>query len=119
MKDKDKAKINYAFLKQRKMRNNGFLGVARWYSIYFVSFFLKFLQINNNIPYLMAVQKRFIFTLKFFCASLLKIMHFELPPAYKIEHMKTKLVAVTICHFAKYPTWKRFSIRDIFFIHPV
>ena len=44
----------------------------------------------------MAVQKRSIFTLNFFCASLLKIMHF------------------IICHFAKYPTWKRFSIRDIF-----
>ena len=28
-------------------------------------------------------------------------------------------MAVTICHFAKYPTWKRFSIRDIFLIHPV
>ena len=31
------------------------------------------------------------FRLKFLCASHLKIKHFELPPAYKIEHMKTKL----------------------------
>ena len=58
-------------------------------------------------------------------------MHFELPPAYKMEHMKTKLTwmhtsspilavgSCTICHFAKYATWKRFSIRDVFLIHPV
>ena len=56
----------------------------------------------------MAVQKRSIFTLNFFCATLLKIMHFEPPPPGGV------LVAVIICHFAKYPTWKRFSIRDIF-----
>ena len=27
----------------------------------------------------------------FVCASHLKIKHFELPPAYRIEHMKRKL----------------------------
>ena len=47
------ANINYAFLTRA--------------SIYYVSFFLKFLQINN-IPYLLAVQK--IFLLKFMHAKL-------------------------------------------------
>ena len=60
--------------------------------IYYVLFFLKFLQINNAIPYLLAVQKKFICRLKFFCASHLKLKHFELPPpAHKTQHMKTKL----------------------------
>ena len=31
IKNKDKAIINYAFLKQREMKNTGFLGVARRY----------------------------------------------------------------------------------------
>ena len=34
--------------------------------IYYVSFFLKFSQINNNIPYLLTAQKRIIFILKSF-----------------------------------------------------
>ena len=44
--------------------------------------------------------KKFIFTLNFFCASLLKIMHFDPPPpppAYKIEHKKTKLTEMHTC----------------------
>ena len=70
------------------MRNNGNLGVARWYLLRII--YSKIFT-DYNIPYLLAVLRKFIFTLKSFCASLLKIMHFELPPAYKMEHMKTKL----------------------------
>ena len=58
------------------MENTGFLGVTRHIS--YVSFFLKFLQINN-IPYLLAAPKKSIFSLKFLCASHLKIKHFEFP----------------------------------------
>ena len=65
------------------MGNTGCLGIVR-------RFFLKFLQINNNIPYLLAAQK-IIFRLKFSRASYLKSKHFELPPACGIEHRKTKL----------------------------
>ena len=36
-------------------------------------------------------QKKTIFSLKFLCASHLKIKHFELPPANEMEDMKTKL----------------------------
>ena len=59
-------KTNYAFLKQREMKNTGFLGVARRF-LHVI--FSKFLQINNPIPYLLAVQKKFIFRSKFFCPS--------------------------------------------------
>ena len=38
------------------MYNTGNSGVAR--RIYYLSFFLKFLQINNKIPYLLAAQKK-------------------------------------------------------------
>ena len=71
------------------MKNTGISGVD--VGIYYVSFFLKFLQINNNILYLLAAQKQIISRLKFLCASHLKIKYFELSPAYKMEHMKTKL----------------------------
>ena len=70
------------------MKNTGFLGVARRYLLRII--FSKFLQINNDIPCLQAVQK-IIFSLKFLCASHLKIKHFELSPACKIQHVKTKL----------------------------
>ena len=81
--------INYAFLNSAKWKILDFQGSR--VGIYYASCFIKFLQINNNIPYLLAAQKQIIFRLKFLCASHLKIKHFELPPAYKIEHMKTKL----------------------------
>ena len=71
------------------MENTGFLGSR--VSISYISFFLKFLQINNNIPYLLAAPKKPIFSLKFLCASHLKIKHFELPPANGMGDMKTKL----------------------------
>ena len=41
------------------MRNNGILGVARWYSFRIIFSKIKLLQINNNIPYLLAVQKNY------------------------------------------------------------
>ena len=53
------------------MENTGFLGSR--VGIYYVSFFLKFSQINNNIPYLLTAQKIIILYLKFLCASHLKI----------------------------------------------
>ena len=74
------------------MKNTGISGVARWYLPPII--FLKFLQINNNILYLLVTQKQIIFRLKVLCASHLKIKYFELPPAYKIEHMKTKLTEI-------------------------
>ena len=42
-----------------------------------------------------AGSKQIIFRLKFLCASHLKIKHFELPPAYKIEHMKQNWLRYT------------------------
>ena len=71
------------------MENTGFLGLH--VGISYVSFFLIFLQINNNILYFLAAPKNVIFRLKFLCASHLKIKHFELLPANEMEHMKTKL----------------------------
>ena len=71
------------------MENTGFLGLR--VGISYVSFFLIFLQINNNIPHFLAASKKIIFRLKFLCASHFKIKYFELPPANKMEHMKTKL----------------------------
>ena len=63
-------------LKRRKMENTGFLGSRVGIYYVYVSFFLKFSQINNNIAYLLTAQKRIIFILKFLCASHLKIKHF-------------------------------------------
>ena len=63
-------------------QNEKYWNFARRYLL--CSFFQKFLQINNNILYLLAAQK-IIFSLKFLCASHLKIKHFELPPAYKLN----------------------------------
>ena len=78
-----------------------FLNSAKWkileiqgsrVGIYYASFFIKFLQINNNIPCLLAAQTQIIFRLKFLCASHLKIKHFELPLLTKLNIiMKTKL----------------------------
>ena len=45
--------------KQRKMKNTGNSGVARRYLLRII--FLKFLQINNKIPYLLAAQKKSFF----------------------------------------------------------
>ena len=74
------------------MKNTEISGVARRYLLR--TFFIKFLQINNNIPCLLAAQKQINFRLKFLCASHLKMKHFELPPAYK---MKTKLTGMHTC----------------------
>ena len=41
---------------QREMKNTGFLGVACRYFLRII--FSKILQINNNIPYLLAVPKK-------------------------------------------------------------
>ena len=94
--------------------------------IYCVSFFLNFLQINNAIPCIFAGSaKKFIFTSKFFCASHLKIEHFELPLLSKFNIWKQDwlrctpkvlywpLVAVTIHNLE--------AILDSqhFLIHPV
>ena len=62
---------------QRKMKNTGISGVARRYLLRIN--FLR-IQINNNIPCLLAAQKQIIFRLKFLCASHWKIQHFQLPP---------------------------------------
>ena len=60
------------------MKNTGISGVARRYLLRII--FYKVLQINNNIPCLLAAQKQIIFRLKFLCARHLKIKHFELFP---------------------------------------
>ena len=61
------------------MKNTGFLrGRAPVFATYHL--FLKFLQINNAIPYSLAVQKKFTFRLKFFSTSHLRSKDFELPP---------------------------------------
>ena len=60
------------------MKNSEISRVARRYLPR--TLFIKFLQINNNIPYSLAVQKKFVFSMKFLCANQLKIKHFELPP---------------------------------------
>ena len=64
------------------MKNTGFLGVAHRYLLRII------LQINNAIPYLLAVQEKFISRLKFFFASQLKI---ELSPLLIKFNMKTKV----------------------------
>ena len=58
--------INYAFLNSIKCK----ILEIRWsrVSIYYVSFFLKFLQFNNSIPYLLAAQKKSFFVYSF-CAQ--------------------------------------------------
>ena len=48
-----------------------------------IPFLLKFSQINDNIPYLLAAQKRIIFILKFLCAS---HPHWDLPLPYNHNH---------------------------------
>ena len=48
------------FFKQCKMKNTGNSGVGHWY-IYYVLFLLRFLQIDNNIPYLLAAQTKSFF----------------------------------------------------------
>ena len=52
------------------MENTGFLGSR--VGISYISFFLKFLQINNTIPYLLAAQKKITFSLKFLWRELLE-----------------------------------------------
>ena len=75
--------INYAFLNSAKLKNTGLSGVARRYLLRII--FVEFLQINNNIPRLLAAQKQIIFRLKFLCASHLKIKHFELSLLTKLN----------------------------------
>ena len=60
-------------------------------SISYVSFFLKFLQINNNIPYLLPAPKKLFLKKLIFVPSYLIIKHFEVPPANEMEDRKTKL----------------------------
>ena len=111
------------------MENTGFLGVARQYFLRII--FLKFLQINNSIPYLLAAPKKITFSLKFLCASHLKIKHFELPPANEMEDMKIKLtemhtrcpiLAVTRCWLSvilQISNFEAILYLGHFFIHPV
>ena len=63
-----------------------FIGCALVFPTY--NFFYIFLQINNNTPYFQAVPTKYIFCLKFLCASHLKIKHFEFPPANKMPDWK-------------------------------
>ena len=58
--------INYAFLNNAKCKILEIRGSR--VNIYFVSFFLKFLQFNNCIPYLLAAQKKSFFVCNF-CAQ--------------------------------------------------
>ena len=77
------------------MKNTGFLGVARRYLLhhFFHFYYIIFSKIFTlTTTFHICWQcKKIIFSLKFLCASHLKIKHFELPPACKIQHMKTKL----------------------------
>ena len=69
------------------MENTGFL-VSR-VSISYLSLFLKILQINNNIPYLLATPKK-LFLVWNFCAQAtwkLRILNYP----NEMEDMKTKL----------------------------
>ena len=52
---------------------------------------LKFLQINNNILYLLAAQEQINFRLKFLCASHLKMKYFELPSCLRNWTHKNKI----------------------------
>ena len=72
-------KHQLCIFKQRKMKNTGISGVVRRYLLCII-FYKIILQINNNIPCLLAAQKQIIFHSKFLCASHLKIKHFELSP---------------------------------------
>ena len=75
------------------MENSEFLGLR--VGISWVSFFLKFLQINNNIPYPPAALKNY-FLFETFLRKPLKIKNFELPPpAYKKKHMKKNRLRCT------------------------
>ena len=80
--------INYAFLNSAKWKILKIQGLR--VGIYCVSFLPRFLQIDNNIPYLLAAQK-IIFCLKFLCASHLKIKHFELSPCLQNWTYKNKI----------------------------
>ena len=56
--------INYAFLNSAKCKILEIQGSR--VGIYYVSFFLKFLQINNNIPYLLAARQKNHFSFEIF-----------------------------------------------------
>ena len=61
--------INYAILNSRKWKILEGLKILEFQGlcigIYYISFFLKFLQIKNNIPYLLAAQKKSFFVWNF------------------------------------------------------
>ena len=71
------------------MRNNEILGIAR--CIYFVSFFLKLLQINNNIRYLLAVQKKNQFYLNILLRKPLENYAFCTPPCLQNGTYENKI----------------------------
>ena len=93
--------------------------------------FSKIFTDDTNHPYLLVVQKHFIFSLTLFCASKLKMKLFELPPCLYISWFENclvldtldvrylPLVPETIQNVAKYRIWKRFLIWVIFLTHPV
>ena len=69
--------INYAFLNSAKCKILEIQGSR--VGIYYVSFFLKFLQIDNNILYLLAAQKKSFFV-RNFCAQVTWNKAFWTPP---------------------------------------
>ena len=58
--------INYALLNSAKWKILEIRGLR--VGIYYISFLLRFLQIDNNIPYLLAAQKKSFFVWNF-CAQ--------------------------------------------------
>ena len=68
--------INYAFLNSAKCKILEIRGSR--VGIYYVSFFLKFLQFNNSIPYLLAAKIHFSFII--FVRKLLENKAFWTPP---------------------------------------
>ena len=120
--------INYAFLNSAKWKILEFQGSR--VGIYYVSLFLKFLQINNNIRYLLVVQKQITFRLKFLCASHMKIKYSELLPclqnwtyenkidwdAHLMSYISRWLLLVSV--ILQISNLKAISIRDIFFDTP-
>ena len=80
-------KINDALLNRTKCKILKFQGLR--VGIYYVLFFLIFLQINNAIPYLLAVQKNSFLV---WILSHLKIKHFEPPPCLQNSTYENKIV---------------------------
>ena len=70
--------INYAFSTAQNEKYWKFRGCALVFAMYHF-FYDLILQIDNNIPYLLAAQKNH-FSFEIFVRSHLKIKHFELSP---------------------------------------